>query len=97
MFEEHEVIFHYRGKELQGLEIDIWIPTLKLGFEYQGIQHFQSVEHWGGSTAFSRLQENDRKKKSLCKELNYQLVEISFDEIISRDTIAQKLKILTKD
>jgi len=31
---------HYRPDFLQGLELDIFIDELKIGMEYQGIQHF---------------------------------------------------------
>jgi hypothetical protein len=92
IFDQHEVIFHYRGKELKGLEIDIWLPELKIGFEYQGIQHFQPIEHWGGQTSFQKLQDNDLRKKVLCRELNYRLIEINYDEVLCKDTILAKIK-----
>ncbi len=40
-FPNNEIIFHYRNKELNRLELDIFVPHIKLGIEYQGIQHFE--------------------------------------------------------
>jgi hypothetical protein len=92
MFSDKEIAFHYRGKEMEGLEIDIWIPELKIGFEYQGVQHYQSVKHWGGELSLKKQQENDKRKKELSKINGYNLIEINFHENISKETIYNKLK-----
>ena len=48
IYPDTEIIRHHRPNWLEGLELDIYIPSKKLAFEYQGLQHFQAVEHWGG-------------------------------------------------
>lgn len=87
-----EVVFHYRGRELEGLELDIWIPKLRLGIEYQGKQHFEVVKPWGGKKGLTRRRENDEKKKALCKKLGYRLVEFKFDEEITLEAAGRKLR-----
>lgn len=87
-----EVVFHYRGKELEGLELDIWIPRLRLGIEYQGKQHFEVVKPWGGKKGLKKRRENDEKKKALCKKLDYRLVEFLFDEGITLEAAGRKLR-----
>lgn len=77
IFANETVIRRYRGKELGGLELDIWLPNLQLAIEYQGIQHYQSVEHWGGMQALIKRQENDFRKRRICQELGYTVLEIS--------------------
>lgn len=52
-----EILRHYRPKWLQGLELDIYVPEEHVGFEYQGIQHFVAVEHWGGQAQLKKQQE----------------------------------------
>lgn len=91
LFRGHKVIFHYRGKELNGLEIDIWIPDLNLGFEYQGEQHFHEIKHWGGKAGLDKRIENDKRKKDLCKGLNYHLVEVFYNDELSKESIIMKL------
>ncbi|MFO1434771.1 MAG: hypothetical protein U1F76_32600 [Candidatus Competibacteraceae bacterium] len=86
-----EVIHHYRGIELQGLELDIWIPEVRLGIEYQGEQHYQVIDHWGGEEGLKKRQENDRKKKILCKQAGYTLVEFHYFEDLSEEAIRKKL------
>jgi len=53
---------HFRPDFLEGLELDIYIEELKIGIEYQGIQHFQPIEHWGGQAAFAKLVERENFK-----------------------------------
>jgi hypothetical protein len=86
-----EVIHHYRGKELEGLEIDVWIPSLGIGIEYQGEQHFRAMEHWGGQTGLERRLSNDKRKKALCQTLGYELIEFNHAEAISEDTVRKRL------
>ena len=76
LFAPMQVVRNYRGRELERLEIDIWIPDLKLAIEFQGEQHYKSMTHWGGEAGFVRRQENDLRKRELCKLLGYTLVEI---------------------
>ncbi|GAB4448649.1 MAG: hypothetical protein Fur0028_03740 [Bacteroidales bacterium] len=92
IFPNHDPIFHYRGKELQGLELDIFIPALKLGIEYQGEQHYQIIEHWGGEKGFEKRIENDKRKLELCKQNNYTLVEFTFNDDINRDFVIERLE-----
>lgn len=91
IFNHTEVEFHYRGDELEGLELDIWIPKYRLGIEYQGVQHFKAIEHWGGTENLERQKTNDIRKKMICKNLGYELIEFFYDEEITKDLILRKL------
>lgn len=92
LFAPAEVVHHYRGEELAGLELDIWVPELKLGIEYQGAQHYQPVAHWGGEEGLAKRRANDRRKKRICHELGYALVEFMHTEELSESLVASKLK-----
>lgn len=91
LFPTTTVIHHYRGKELGSLELDIWLPELRLGIEYQGEQHYMPVEHWGGEEGLKKRIANDRKKKKLCKSLNYHLIEFKYSEDLSVENVEHKL------
>jgi hypothetical protein len=69
LFPTHFIRRHYRPEFLQGLELDIFIEELKIGIEYQGIQHFQPIEHWGGKIAYLKLIERDARRKKYVKNL----------------------------
>jgi len=82
---------HFRPDFMEGLELDIFIPSMKLAIEYQGIQHFEPVKHWGGQEALKRIQERDRKKREICNELGIQLIYYDYKESLDREILARKL------
>lgn len=43
-----DAVFHYSTAWLGEQHIDIYIPSIMLGIEYQGKQHFEAVEFFGG-------------------------------------------------
>lgn len=92
IFPSLDVVHHYRGKELEGLEIDVWIPELKLGIEYQGIQHYEVIDHWGGENGLKMRIKNDQKKKIICKSLGYKLIEFRYDENLTEEKIRNRLE-----
>ncbi len=84
---------HYRGRELQGLELDIWVPALRLGFEYQGEQHTKQVELWHGKDGLERQQERDKRKKLLCKKLGCRLFFFHPNEWLNKVSVLEKLRL----
>lgn len=52
-----------RPEWLEGLELDIHLPILRLAIEYNGQQHYHPIDAWGGEEALAKRKENDRKKK----------------------------------
>jgi hypothetical protein len=91
LFPDFEVIHHYRGSELEGLELDIWLPEINIGIEYQGEQHYKVIDHWGGKEGLEKRLENDKKKKRLCKKLGYHLIEFKYTEEITEQLVKKKI------
>ncbi len=91
LYPHSKVIKHYRPKWLHGLELDIFLPEHNLAFEYQGIQHFVPVEHWGGEKQLKKQQEHDKKKKELCDKKGVTLICINYDESLTTDFVKAKI------
>lgn len=90
IFPDQMLIRNIRPKILEGLEIDIFLPDLNLGFEYQGQQHFHPIKAWGGTKALHGVQERDRKKRALCKTNNITLIEVDYTEPLEFNYIKTK-------
>lgn len=86
-----EIVRRAKPEFLSGLELDIFIPSLQIGIEYQGIQHFRPVEHWGGRDALTSLQERDKTKRLLCKQNGIRLLYFYYDEDITLESAHEKL------
>lgn len=62
--------------------IDFYLPNYNLFIEYNGIQHYIPVEHFGGKLQFEKQQKRDEELRDYCKENNINLLEIRYDENI---------------
>lgn len=91
LLRENEVLFHYRPKWLNGLELDIFIPDKKMAIEYQGQQHFFANEVWGGEEFFKKTQQRDTRKAELCKKEGIFLFPIDYRDSITEQYIKQIL------
>jgi len=90
VFADEEVIHHHRPEWLDGLELDIYVPSHKVAFEYQGEQHFHPVEVWGGKEALRLTQQRDERKRELCAEAGIALVEIDYTEPLTEDHVRKR-------
>lgn len=91
IFPEQKLIRHYRPGFLDNLELDIFIPNLNIGIEYQGIQHFEPIQHWGGKAALERTKERDSRKKALCQKNRIDLIYFYYTEELSSALVKEKL------
>ncbi|QNK78081.1 hypothetical protein H7F37_03075 [Winogradskyella sp. PAMC22761] len=73
-FKDEKVVHHASPKWLGRQHLDIYLPKLKIGIEYQGAQHYEPIEFFGGKEAFEKTVERDKRKKELCKKNNCMLI-----------------------
>lgn len=92
IFRTHSVVRHARPSFLKGLELDIWIPELRVAIEFQGEQHETAVEHWGGTAALRGLQERDRRKKKRCEKEGITLICFDADADLNEPAVAARLR-----
>ena len=66
-------------KTKRNLEIDLYNDSLKLGIEYNGIQHYEYTPRFHkGYIDFRKQQERDILKKRLCKENGVILIVVPY-------------------
>lgn len=89
-FPEQLVMHHARPNWLGRQHLDIFIHEYNVAIEYQGLQHDQPVEFFGGEEAFLKTQRRDARKKRLCKKNRVKLIYVR--EGYSLDVLIQEIK-----
>jgi hypothetical protein len=72
-----EVIHHARPTWLGKQHLDVFIPEYAVAIEYQGAQHDQPVEYFGGLEAFQATQRRDQVKMRLCNGNRIHLIYVT--------------------
>lgn len=68
----------YRLPENLKMRYDFYIPDINLLIEYNGIQHYKQIQHFGGKEKFIQQQRNDIFKKDLALKNNKDLFIIPY-------------------
>ncbi len=92
LYAPREVLFHHRPEFLKGLELDVFVPHLRVGIEYQGIQHYEPVAHWGGREILQATRARDERKRQLCIENGVRLLAVHYGESLTEEHIKQRIK-----
>jgi len=77
------VIYEYQ-KKFDGLRnknplpFDFYIPDSNICIEYDGQQHFEPIDAFGGLESFNKLKDNDAKKDEFCEIRGIELIRISY-------------------
>lgn len=65
-------------KNKKHLSYDFYIPDRGVLIEYNGQQHYKSIEFFGGKDTYEKQVINDRLKKEFACSLGYKLIEIPY-------------------
>lgn len=80
-----KVISQYKCNWLNGQSIDIFIPDINIGIEYQGIQHFKPVKYFGGNKKFEYTILKDKEKYEKCKKNGVKLFYFSNEKKLPKE------------
>ena len=97
LYKEYGVIYQHRPFFLHSstggqMSYDIFISGLNVAIEYQGKQHFEPVDYFGGEDSFKKLQKRDAEKKKLSQENGVKLVYINYWEDVTPELIQQRVE-----
>jgi len=71
------------------LQLDVFIPSRSLAFEYQGMQHFQDVSLFAPTKT---CQQRDEEKRLLCAINNIKLIEVPYWWNRTQDSLQQLMQ-----
>jgi hypothetical protein len=76
-----------------GIEFDFYLMELRTAIQYDGIQHFEVVERFGGYEYYLKVVELDLKLEKYCEDHYINLIRIKYSQIDeSYDILWQNLK-----
>ena len=84
---------HFNKRDAIGSELDIYIPSLRLAFELNGIFHFEPIY---GPKKLGQIQNNDVSKTKLCHEAKIDLcvIDTSGQKYVKPQTSQRYLDII---
>jgi hypothetical protein len=85
-FSHLNIIFN--DKETIGAEIDIYIPSLKLGFELNGVYHYIPIH---GENVLNNIQKRDKQKNNECAIRGIKLITIDLGNCGFTKSYANKI------
>jgi len=88
-----ELEIHYNRKDIINSELDIYIPSLKLAFELNGIFHYEPIY---GANKLNQIQNNDTRKFQACLERGIEMctIDTSGDKYFKADKAVKYLNII---
>lgn len=84
---------HYNRKDAINSELDIYIPSLKLAFELNGIFHYEPIF---GEEKLTQIQNNDSRKYQACieKGISLCIIDVSSLKYFKKDNAKKYLDII---
>jgi|TARA_B100000315_G_scaffold225766_1_gene232257 hypothetical protein len=83
---------HVSPEWLKPQHLDIYIHSEELAFEYQGQQHYEPVDFFGGLKSFEEGVRRDKRKRLKCKKNGVLLIYWKYDEEINEEVLKRKLE-----
>lgn len=92
----YEVIHNAYPQFLDRQHIDIFIPELNLGIEYQGQQHYEPIDFFGGEEGLRKRQKLDERKRRVCERNGVTLVEFRYDDPLDENFVMNRINLCLK-
>lgn len=77
-----EIVHHHVFNDCflnKNLEFDFFVPKYNTCVEYDGVQHYKPIDHFGGNQSFKKQKERDEIKNDYCEKNKIRLIRISFE------------------
>ncbi len=71
-------LYHEKYAPIHPLKADFYLTEYKTIIEYNGIQHYEAFDFFGGEKRLYKTIERDNNKKLICEDKNIKLIKISY-------------------
>ena len=99
ILKENNINFIYQKKfencrNKKSLPFDFYLPEQNILIEFDGIQHYKIIKHFGGEEKFKELQINDEIKNKFAKDKNIKLIRIAYFDYDNIEKILREHNII---
>ena len=77
-------------RDKRSLSFDFYLPELNIAIEYNGRQHYESIEAFGGEKQLHLQRHHDWLKRKYCRDKGITLITISYDEDVEKILLEKK-------
>jgi very-short-patch-repair endonuclease len=81
-------------KNVFELPFDFYIPSKRICIEFDGKQHYEPIDFFGGIKAYESLKLNDSIKNDFCENNCINLIRIKYDQIDNIEKILNDLLLI---
>lgn len=93
IYPNQRIELEYNVADSGALFIDIYLPRLQIGFEYDGQQHFEYNEHFHGNREnFIKARRRDNSKDDMCEKKEITLIRVAYNEDMNRELVVSKIE-----
>lgn len=93
IYPNQKIEFEYNVADRGALFIDIYVPRLSIGFEYDGEQHFEYIEYFHGDRkGFLRARRRDAEKDEMCEKKGITLIRLAYNEPMTKEHVLKKIE-----
>ena len=78
-------------KDTNVLYFDFYLTDQNLCIEYDGLQHFEPIEYWGGIENLKYIQKHDQIKTNFCEINDIKLIRIKYNRKLNSNDILEKI------
>lgn len=87
-----DAVYQFHSEWLENQSLDIYIPSIKCGIEYQGEQHYLPSEYYGGVEKLEEQKRADDLKREKCDDIGVTLIEWKYSTKINFQAVCSALK-----
>jgi len=80
---EYNKIFE-KYKKIKKYKFDFYIPKYNICIKFDGRQHFEPINFWGGEKGLKETQKRDKIKNDFCVKNNIKMIRIKYNQNIEK-------------
>ncbi|WP_408914449.1 hypothetical protein [Brucella pseudogrignonensis] len=89
-----DATFQWTAPWLGRQSIDVYVPSIRTAFEYQGQQHYHAIELFGGEEGLVATQSRDRIKRERLAKNGVRLIEWHYSVPVNEAALTEYMQVI---